>query len=300
MPSVAAEQLPIRTIASLTGVNPITLRAWERRYGLIRPSRTAKGHRLYTHAHVEQIRRVLALVERGVPISRVRELLDDEPKAGAAARGPWRDYLGRMAASVASFDETELDRTYDEALSLHPVERVTGNLVLPLLAHLGERWKGLPGAIAEEHFFANYMRSKLGARLQHRMRYASGPRLVAACAPGEHHEIGLLLFALEAQSAGMRVVVLGADTPLEDAAMAQRRSGSEAIVISSSIDPAPELFARALPKLAGELAVPVFVGGGTSVRHRRAVVAAGAIPLGIELEDGVRLIAATLRSGATR
>ena len=66
------------------------------------------------------------------------------------------------------------------------------------------------------------------------MRYASGPRLVAACAPGEQHEIGLLLFALEAQSAGMRVVVLGADTPLEDAAMAQRRSGSEAIVISSS------------------------------------------------------------------
>jgi DNA-binding transcriptional MerR regulator len=300
MPSAVAEKLPIRTIASLTGVNPITLRAWERRYGLIRPSRTAKGHRLYTHDHVEQIRRVLALVERGVPISRVRELLDDEPRAGVAARGPWRDYLGRMAASIASFDEPELDRIYDEALSLHPVERVTGDLVLPLLAHLGERWKNLPGAIAEEHFFATYMRSKLGARLQHRMRYATGPRLVAACAPGEQHEMGLLLFALEAQSAGMRVVVLGADTPLEDAAMAQRRSGSEAIVISSSIDPAPELFHQALPKLTGELGVPVFVGGGTSVRHRRAVVSAGAIPLGIDLEDGVRLIAATLKSGVTR
>jgi methylmalonyl-CoA mutase cobalamin-binding subunit len=205
-----------------------------------------------------------------------------------------------MATSIASFDEPELDRTYDEALSLHPVERVTGNLVLPLLAHLGERWKDLPGAIAEEHFFAIYMRSKLGARLQHRMRYASGPRLVAACAPGEHHEIGLLLFALEAQNAGMRVVVLGADTPLEDAAMAQRRSGGEAIVISSSIDPTPELFHKALPKLTGELGVPVFVGGGTSVRHRRAVVSAGAIPLGIDLEDGVRLIAATLKSGVTR
>ena len=300
MPSAAAERLPIRTIASLTGVNPITLRAWERRYGLIRPSRTAKGHHLYTHDHVEQIRRVLALVDRGVPISRVRELLDDETKASIAAHGPWRDYLERMAAPIARFDEPELDRIYDEALSLHPVERVTTRLILPLLAHLGERWKDLPGAIAEEHFFATYMRSKLGARLQHRMRYASGPRLVAACAPGEQHELGLLLFALEAQSAGMRVVVLGADTPLQDAAMAQRRSGSEAIVISSSIDPAPELFHQALPKLTGELGVPVFVGGGTSVRHRRAVVSAGAIPLGIDLEDGVRLIAATLKSGVTR
>jgi methylmalonyl-CoA mutase cobalamin-binding subunit len=112
--------------------------------------------------------------------------------------------------------------------------------------------------------------------------------------------MGLLLFALEAQSAGMRVVVLGADTPLEDTAIAQRRSGSDAIVISSSIDPAPELFDRTLPKLTGELGVPVFVGGGTAVRHRRAVVSAGAIPLGIELEDGVRLIAATLKSRVTR
>ena len=301
MPGVVSEKLPIRTIAALTGVNPITLRAWERRYGLIRPARTSKGHRLYTHDHVEQIRRVLALVERGVPISRVRELLDDEPKSSGAARGPWRDYLERMAASIARFDEPELDRIYDEALSLHPVERVTRHLVLPLLLHLGERWKDVPGAIAEEHFFATYMRSKLGARLQHRMRYATGPRLVAACAPGEQHEMGLLLFALEAQSAGMRVVVLGADTPLEDVAIAQRRSGSDAVVLSSSVDPAPELFSRALPKLVEGLAgVPVFVGGGTSVRHRRAVAAAGAIPLGIELEDGVRLITATLEGGATR
>ena len=182
---------------------------------------------MYTHDHVEQIRRVLALVDRGVPISRVRELLDDETKASIAARGPWRDYLERMAAPIARFDEPELDRIYDEALSLHPVERVTTRLILPLLAHFGERWKDLPGAIAEEHFFATYMRSKLGAGLQHRMRYASGPRLVAACAPGEQHEMGLLLFALEAQSAGMRVVVLGADTPLEDAAMASAEAAAK-------------------------------------------------------------------------
>ncbi len=300
MSGVVAEKLPIRTIASLTGVNPITLRAWERRYGLIRPSRSSKGHRLYTHDHVEQIRRVLALVERGVPISRVRELLDDKPKSGGSAQGPWRSYLERMAASIARFDEPELDRVYDEALSLHSMERLNVHLILPLLVHLGERWEKLAGAIAEEHFFATYMRGKLGGRLQHRMRYATGPLLVAACAPGEQHEIGLLLFALEARSAGMRVVVLGADTPFEDVAVAQRRSGSDAVVISSSVDPAPELFNRALRELVGALEVPVFVGGPTAVRHRRAVVAAGAIALGVELEDGVRLIIARLKDGGTR
>jgi len=295
MSATATEKLPMRTIASLTGVNPVTLRAWERRYGLVRPLRTAKGHRLYTHEHVEQIRRVLALVERGIPISRAREVLDAEREPAATPRGSWRVHLERMAAATARFDEAELDRVYDEALSLHPADRVTHGLLLPLLARLGERWQDLHGGIAEEHFFSTYLRSKLGARLQHRMRYATGPRLVVACAPGEHHELGLLLFALEAQSAGMRVVVLGADTPLAEIAVAGRRSGADGVVVSLSSDPPEGFFERALPALVREVAMPVFVGGPTAVRQRRAVASAGAVALGVELEDAVRLLAATLR-----
>lgn len=296
MPSTPTEHLPIRTIASLTGVNAITLRAWERRYGLIRPLRTAKGHRMYTHRHVEQIRRVLALVERGVPISRVRDVLDAEFERApsAPARGTWRDYLDRMAAAIARFDEPELDRIHDEALSLHSIDHITRYLVLPLLRHLGERWNHVSGGVAEEHFFATYLRSKLGARLQHRMRYATGPRILGACAPGEQHEIGLLLFALEAHNAGACTVLLGADTPLEQLAIALERSRSDAIVISSSVDLEPGLLERALPKLVRQTGVPVFIGGVTAIRHRQAIVAAGAIALGVEIEDGVRLVMATL------
>ncbi|MDP9197799.1 MAG: MerR family transcriptional regulator [Pseudomonadota bacterium] len=289
----AREQLPIRTLSSLTGVNARTLRAWERRYGLIRPARTPKGHRLYTHADVERIRRALGLMERGVPISRVSEQLDAAASDTGAA-GPWRDYLGRMAAAIAQFDEPELDRIYDEALSVYPIEKLTSQLILPLLVQLGERWEAVSGAIAEEHFFAMHLRSKLGARLQHRMRYAHGPRIVAACAPGEQHDIGLLLFALEAQAAGLRTVLLGANTPLPDVAIAQRRSGSQAIVVSSSIDPQPVFLEEELPALVRRANVPVFVGGHTAFRHRKTIAAAGAIALGVELEDGVRLVAVTL------
>ena len=296
MPSSNGEQVPIRTICSLTGVNAITLRAWERRYGFIRPLRTAKGHRLYTHAHVELIRRVLVLVERGVPISQVGKLVDAAPESRLVSDipGAWRDFFDRMTAAIARLDEPELDKIYDEALSVHSIDNLTRHLILPLLVHLGERWKNIAGTIAEEHFLAMYLRSKLGARLMHRIRYATGPRLVAACAPGEHHEIGLLLFALEAQSAGLRTVLLGADTPFEDVAIAQRRCGADAVVISSSIDPKPGLLERALPKLVRQVGVPVFVGGATATRHKREISTAGAIALGRELEDGVRLIAAKL------
>jgi MerR family transcriptional regulator, light-induced transcriptional regulator len=290
------EHLPIRTVSSLTGVSALTLRAWERRYGLVRPLRTPKGHRLYTHEHVELIRRVVALTERGIAISRVREALEAGAPEASAKRlaDPWRDRLDLMAASVARFDERELDRLYDEALSIHPIENVTRRLLLPLLARLGERWQGLPGAIAEEHFFAMYMRSKLGARLLHRVRHAEGPRLLAACGPGEHHEIGLLLFCIEAGSVGMRPVVLGADTPLAELAAAQRRAACDAIVVSSSIDPAPGVLERELPSLVKAAGIPVFVGGRVAARHRAAIAAAGAIAVGADTQDGVRLIRARL------
>ncbi len=173
-------------------------------------------------------------------------------------------------------------------------------LFVPLLAELGERWQKVAGGVAEEHFFAVYLRNSIGARFHHRHRLDAGPRLLAACAPEEQHEIGLLLFALEAHVAGMRTVLLGADTPLLDVAIARQRSQCDAVVVSSSVDPAPSFFREELPQLVRQAGVPVFVGGSTAIRHRREVSATGAVPLGVELEDGVRLVATTLARKAPR
>ncbi len=290
--------LPIRTVAALTGVNAVTLRAWERRYGLFRPARTAKGHRLYTHEHVELIRRVLTLIERGVPIGQARQALAGEglePRTRAANdAGPWRGWRERMAAAVARFDEDALDEVCDEALALHPVERVTRLLFMPMLAELGERWQKVAGGVAEEHFFAAYLRNAIGARFHHRHRLDSGPRLLAACAPDEQHEIGLLLFALAAHEAGLRVVVLGANMPLADLASAAQRTACHALVLSSSVAPQPEFLERDLPALVRAAQVPVFVGGLTAERHRAALVAAGALALSTDIDAGVRVIAHAL------
>jgi MerR family transcriptional regulator, light-induced transcriptional regulator len=284
-------------MASLTGVNPITLRAWERRYGLLRPLRTAKGHRLYTREHVELVNRVLDLVDRGVAISQVGHALvaSHGSRRKSPRPGLWSTYMRRMAIAIANFDERALDETYDEALSLHSVQRVSRLLLAPLLIHLGGRWKTIAGAVAEEHFFAVYLRNKLGARLHHRRHLTSGPRLLVACAPGEQHEIGLLLFTLAANESGLRVVSLGADTPFAEMAIAVRQAFCQAAVISSSIDPAPGVLERELPALVRELDVPVFIGGATSVRRRGAIVAAGAVALGSDIDSGVRVLSATLK-----
>ena len=295
MPTPAGtDHLPIRVMSKLTGVNPVTLRAWERRYGLIKPHRTATGHRMYSAAQVELVRRVVALTEQGVPISQVRNALGS---AAAKETGPssiWSEPVDQMAAAIARFDEEELDRLYDEALAVHPVELVTRRLLLPLRVRLGERWSKVPGAIAEEHFFAAYVRSKLGARMLARMRYSVGRRLLLACCPGEHHEIGLLIFALEARAAGLRVVMLGADTPLEEIAIAARRGRCDAVVLSLSLDPSPGMLERNLRALVQSAGVPVFVGGAAAPAHKGAIAVAGAMTLVGEMEHAVRLIVASL------
>jgi hypothetical protein len=200
-----------------------------------------------------------------------------------------------MLAAITRFEEPALDAVYNDALALYPVDLVTERLIAPLLARLGERWQDHTGDVAEEHFFSAYLRNKLGARLHH--QNPRGPRagLVAACLPGERHEVGLLLFCLSAASQGHRLVLLGADMPLEGLPDTVRRSGSNAIVLSTTTGPAPDLLRHQLPRLVQAAGVPVCLGGQGAIRHRREIQAAGAVCLGAGISDGLRHLQDLLR-----
>jgi DNA-binding transcriptional MerR regulator/methylmalonyl-CoA mutase cobalamin-binding subunit len=299
-PTDESELFPIRTVASLTGVNAITLRAWERRYGLIKPVRTDSGHRLYTQVDIDTIHQVVALLDKGVAISQVRHALAGPAasRSRIAEDGPWAGFRERMIAAISQFDENRLEDVYNELLSLYPTDLATRKVLLPLLVELGTRWETAEGSVAEEHFFGVYLRNKLGARFHHRPRHNTGPKLLAACLPGEQHEVGLLLFALAAHDHGFRLVLLGADTPLAELPYAARRAQAEAIVLSGSIDPRPGLLDTELPKLATDAGLPVFIGGLTAVRHRDAIVAAGAEPLGSDITAGLKRIGEALAPAA--
>lgn len=284
-----SDLFPIRTVAMLTGLKPVTLRAWERRYGLVTPVRTATGRRMYTRDHVDALHRIRALLDKGISIGQVSASPASKVRRERSP-DPWHALRKRMAAAVSRFDEPGLEDAYEEALAAHPLDRVTRRLLVPLLAELGDRWESSAGSVAEEHFFAMYLRNKIGARFHHRTQLGAGPVLLGACAPGEHHEIGLMLFALEAHAAGMRSVLLGANMPLEELPLACRRAACDAIVISSSIELRPAFLREELPALLRRAGKPVFVGGEASVRQRDEIVAAGATPLGTEIALGVRRI----------
>jgi hypothetical protein len=172
---------------------------------------------------------------------------------------------------------------------------VINRLVVPLMRALGQRWEEGAGTVAEEHFFVVYLRNKLGARLHQRGSRGGGTRLLGACLPGERHENGLLLFALAAQERDYRMVLLGADMPLDGLALAARRSGSAAIVLSGATLLARAPIERELPALVHDARMPVFVGGRISDLEREAIAAAGAIALGEELRPALKILDSSLR-----
>ena len=289
---------PIRTVSELTGVNAITLRAWETRYGLIDPIRKPSGHRLYTQEHIDLINRVVGLLDRGMRIGQINA----ETLSGASVdEGPaedrqnhWQRYINGMIAAVIRFDEPALERTYGEALSHYPVRVVTEKLLTPLLKELGDRWANNKGSVAEEHFFGFYLRNKLGARFHHRPQTQTGPRLMLACLPGDLHEIGLLLFALEACDYGFQTVLLGANMPLGELPAAVSKTKSAALVLSGIIEPEPGVIEEQLPWLVRELSVPVFFGGSIVAGHFDSLKKSGVHLIGKDIDMGIKQIAKEL------
>ncbi len=286
---------PIRTVARLTGINPVTLRAWERRYNLISPQRTPKGHRLYTEQDIERIKEVLKLLDQGVSISQAKPLLDNASTKLSSVPvlvsfDVWQNYQEKMLRAIEDFDEIALHNIYNDALSLYPVDMVNLRLTTPLLRLLGDRWKKREAGIAEEHFFSNFLRNKLITRVHHMNQRSNGPQLLLACLPGEYHEIGLLLFALAAVDKGYRVLYFGANTPLGQLAEVLEKRDCDALILSGLSKPARGLFDKELFRLKQRVKVPVCVGGQAATIHRDRIEKTGAICIGGEVGPGLEML----------
>lgn len=285
---------PIRTVSMLTGVNAITLRAWERRYGLITPQRTPKGHRLFTQQDVERINHIVGLLERGISVGNVKPLIESYSSAfsDTSITDPdtWIRYQNKMMNAIEDFNLQSLDQVYNDAMSLYPVDVVNQRLLTPLLRSLGERWVSRSAGIAEEHFFSVYLRNKLGARIHHLTNRSHGQILLLACLPGEYHELGLLFFALSALNSGYRVIVLGTNIPLAQIPPVLERCHCDGIVLACSSQPETNTLERDLVNLVKGTNLPVFVGGKVTLSHEDKIKQAGAISLDDNIIHGLRLI----------
>jgi MerR family transcriptional regulator, light-induced transcriptional regulator len=245
----------IGEFARRVGVTPELLRAWEQRYGLLRPVRTPGGFRLYGEEDAERVARMRQALDQGLSAAEAARM------ALEAASSPDRlieHARARLIGAIETYDEAGVQAALDDGLAAFGLEAFVRDLILPTLIAVGRGWEQGRVGISQEHFASNLIRGRLLslARLWGR---GAGPLALLACAPGEQHDVSLLAFGLILRSYGWRILFLGADTPLSTLQETARTTGPAVIVLVTFDAALVKTEGAALRRLART--APLFLGG---------------------------------------
>lgn len=245
----------IGEFARRVGVTPELLRAWEQRYGLLRPVRSPGGFRLYSKEDAERVARMRRGLDEGLSAAEAaRVALATMPPPDRLVE----DARARLLSATESYDEAAAQRALDDGLAALGLEAFVGELILPTLTAIGRGWAEGRIEISQEHFASNLIRGRLLslARLWGR---GSGPLALLACVPGEQHDISLLAFGLILRSYAWRILFLGADTPLSTIQQTTRMTAPEVIVLVTFDAALVKAEGTALRRLAR--IAPLFLSG---------------------------------------
>ncbi len=271
--SDGGNQYSIKAVAVATGLSVETLRAWERRYGIVEPRRDCSGHRIYTCTDVARLRRLRETTDRGHPIGKIAHLSDadlgslladrreDHPNSAAA-----HALAFRILAAIDKYDMEECDQTIAMAFALLPIADVVSEVLCPVLQEVGERWRRGQFTVCQERLVSSSVRREVSGLLNTYGRTARGAPVVFATVSGEQHELGILMFAALAASRKLRACYLGADLPPEEISNYATRVKAVAVAIGMVW---PENLEHNLEKLATlrrglPEATEIWIGGAAS------------------------------------
>ncbi len=219
----------IGQFARRVGVSPELLRAWERRYDLLRPVRSPGGFRLYGEEDAERVALMRSALASGLSAAEAaRTVVEPVPVSG----GLLEDSSVRLLDAIQSYDESAVQAVLDHDLSAFSIETVVQGLVLPVLAEVGARWEQGRLSISQEHFASHLIRARL-LSLGRFWGRGAGPLAVLACAPREEHDLSLIAFGLLLRSYGWCILFLGANTPVPTLAETAERTDPAALVLTS-------------------------------------------------------------------
>jgi MerR family transcriptional regulator, light-induced transcriptional regulator len=252
--------LPLLRIGELSrrlGVSDHLLRAWESRYGLLQPVRSAGGFRLYSEADMLRVRRMQAHLARGLSAAEAaRAVLGEDSAAGdGRAAGPDRfpgeasELAGALGQALDAFDEPAAQAVLDRLVSDLSLTTVLRDVVMPYLTELGERWERGTVTVAQEHFATNIIRGRL-AGLARGWGNGHGPRAVLACPPGELHDLALMVFGIVLNRNGWRIDYLGMNTPIEELTRTVDARHPDLVVLATTVPENLEPLAAQLTALA--------------------------------------------------
>jgi DNA-binding transcriptional MerR regulator len=269
----------IGELSRRTGVTPELLRAWEQRYQLLRPSRSSGGFRLYSSSDEARVRRTTALIAEGLSAGEAARLAATGSAVEQVSERPLvADLATRLQQALDAFDAAAAHGALDRLFSAVSVEFALAEVLIPYLHDLGARWAAGEATVAQEHFASNLVRSRLVGLAQDWGAGGSSTS-VAACLPGEAHDLGLVMLGLLMARRGWQVTFLGADTPF-DSLEATVRSLRPSLVVLATYDAAvfhanEEAIARLAATTRVAITAPV---DDEAIRSRGAEALGGDIP----------------------
>jgi DNA-binding transcriptional MerR regulator len=227
--------LRIGELGKRSGVSPELLRAWERRYGLLKPARSPGGLRLYTRQDLERVRVMREHLASGFAAAEAAALASGAPPTGELAETNLTpgDLRASLAHALDHLDEPRAQGVLDRALSLTTLDTLLGEIIRPYLRELGERWQRGQISVAQEHFASALVRGRL-LGLARGWGLGVGPPAVLACLPGEQHDIGLIAFGLALRARGWRIVYLGTDTPVNMLEQVAQAVDAKILIVSAA------------------------------------------------------------------
>ena len=231
---------PIRVVAERTGLSPDVLRAWERRYGVVAPARSAAGQRLYSDADIDRFALLAKATRSGrphgptasLPLEELRRLVEEDAERGATRPTPAADHRERAFAAVADLAPERLQAVLRTAMVSLGAPVFLDDVVAPLIRRIGDAWEAGEIGIAHEHAASAAVRGVLRWLVEVIEVPAGAPRAVVACLARERHELGAALAAAAAAHAGWRVAYLGPDLPAAEIAVAALRHEADVVGVS--------------------------------------------------------------------
>jgi DNA-binding transcriptional MerR regulator len=272
----------LKVVLQETNIAADTLRAWERRYGLPMPQRTAGGHRLYSQYDIETIKWLMARQAEGLSISRAVDLWNEHNASGvdplAGFNAP--DLLSPKALpalyvspdtnldslrsqwieACMKFSEARAEQVLNQAFSMFPVEAVCAEVLQKGMAEIGNMWYENKATVQQEHFASGLAMRRLDSLLSASPTPSRSQTVLVGCPPNEWHTFTPLLLSLFLRRRGLNVVYLGANVPAEDFSDTVKSArGRLIILVAQTLVSAAALQSVALA--LADLRVPIGYGG---------------------------------------
>ena len=266
----------VQRVSDLTGILPVTLRAWERRYGILNPGRDENHYRLYSDRDLAILRWLINKKNGGVSISTAAASLRDliaqnnwpevipfgiaQTKTNSSV--PPQRYADDLFALLQKHNEVDAARIFEDVISKFDLETLIEKIITPTLVSVGEAWSRGELMISTEHFATAFVLSRLNNLYISLPIVNKGPAILIGGAPAEEHELGALMMAVLLRNRGYRVEFLGANLHLDDLVDYARETLPVLVVLTASTNRVAMELLRAQAKLNTISPAPIFCYAG--------------------------------------